>query len=101
MARERLITRNISGFDYECLVINPITQETSKGNFVLTGFRLDDKKALKEIQERYSKHNAVPVFILGCTETVTRYGMPETEFIKYARILPPLEKTSENDEAEA
>ena len=99
MARERMVTRTVNGYNYTCMTVNPKTQTPGTGIFTLTGVKLDDKHALAEIQKRYTTSDCIPVHILSCDESETLYGMPESEFIRLAKILPPRKDytTSEND----
>lgn len=98
MARERMVTRTVNSYNYTCMTVNPKTQTPATSIFSLTGIKLDDKHALAEIQKRYTTPDCIPVHILSCADSETLYGMLESDFIRYAKILPPRKEYTEQEQ---
>ena len=88
MARVRMVTRTVYATVCECLCMNTDTAEVSKHEFILTG-DVDEKDRLKLVKKTYENGSLVIAKIVSVTTKETLYGMPETEFIKLAKILPP------------
>ena len=94
MARERMVTRTISTTTIDVLVINIETSEVGTKHFVLGQNMIKDEKAmLSNAQDMLNIEtgNALwkCVAVKGLKEQETLYGMPESDFIKYAKVLPP------------
>nr|UWG22620.1 MAG: Histone-like Protein p6 [Bacteriophage sp.] len=94
MARERMITRTISTTTIEVLVINIETSEVGTKHFVLGQNMIKDEKtmlnnaqAMLDIETGNALWKCVDV--KNVKEEEALYGMPESEFIKYANALPP------------
>lgn len=92
MARERMVTRTITTTKFEvltCTVVNPEVKTeyvTVPGKFV--GESAD--KILKAVKAVYETAVIKVVAVLNDGEEIeTLYGMPESEFIRNAVILPP------------
>lgn len=94
MSRERMVTRTISTTTIEVLVINIETSEVGTKHFVLGQNMIKDEKTmLSNAQDMLNTEtgNALwkCVAVKNVKEEETLYGMPESDFIKYAKILPP------------
>lgn len=94
MARERMVTRTVSTTTIEVLVINIETSEVGTKHFILgLGMTKDEKSMLKASQKMMNEEAQNELWkcvaIKAVKEEETLYGMPETEFIKYAKVLPP------------
>lgn len=94
MARERMVTRTISTTTIEVLVINIETSEVGTKHFVLGQNMIkDDKTMLSNAQIMLNKETGNELWkcvaVKNIKEEETLYGMPESDFIKYAKILPP------------
>ena len=94
MARERMVTRTISTTTIEVLVINIETSEVGTKHFVLGQSMIKDEKtmlnnaqAMLDIETGNTLWKCVAV--KNVKEEETLYGMSESEFIKYAKVLPP------------
>ena len=84
MARVRMITRTIESNEFNCLVVNGSTVETATvtlGN--LDGVK--PEKVEQMIKEQLLSKGLLFVKINESKKIETVYGMPETEFIKYAK----------------
>lgn len=94
MARERMVTRTISTTTIEVLVINIETSEVGTKNFVLGQNMIKDEKTMlsnAQVMLNIETGNEVwkCVAIKNVKEEETLYGMSESDFIKYAKVLPP------------
>ena len=88
MARVRMVTRTVYATVCECLCMNTDTAEVIKKEFILTG-DVDAKDRLKLLKKTYEKDSLVIAKIIAVRTEETLYGMPETDFIKLAKVLPP------------
>ena len=88
MARIKMITRTIEFTNVNVMYVNTETAEVTIAAKMLTG----DFKNEDDIKKYLNEHDivgdfiAVKVTIIGTEEKL--FGMPETEFIKYAQPLP-------------
>lgn len=93
MARERMVTRTVVTTKFEVLTCSIDTTKTIKQNVRLSGDwtkESNSDKILKEIRKAYETDIIKVVAVLNKGETEeTLYGMPETEFIANAVVLPP------------
>lgn len=87
MARERVVTRTINRYDYECLCYNTVTKETETKVLSLTGDPMKEEKALKELQKTYGSIQLKVLMISSVTTHETIYGMKETDFIRLAKPM--------------
>lgn len=89
MARERAVTRTINVTKVTCICMDIDKMENSEQSFNLTGEVPTNDKALKEAKKLYETETFKIVAIKN-TETIEKlYGMPEVEFLKYAKELDP------------
>lgn len=94
MARERMVTRTISTTTIDVLVINIETSEVGTKHFVLGQNMIKDEKTMlsnAQVMLNTETGNALwkCVAVKNVKEEETLYGMPESDFIKYAKVLPP------------
>lgn len=94
MARERMVTRTVSTTTIEVLVINIETSEVGTKHFVLgQNMVKDEKTMLSNAQAMLETEtgNALwkCVAVKNVKEEETLYGMTESDFVKYAIVLPP------------
>ena len=90
--RERMITRTVVSVNYDIMVVD--TESKTVENITVTipsGDTMTDKARDKAILA------SVPVdklFVQVVSQTTSEvlYGMPESEFIKLAKVLPPRTK---------
>lgn len=88
MARERMVTRTVSQTTYTVMCLDTTTAEVSKRDFALGG-NLDNNAALKLLRKREETDNLKLVAIVATRNDEILYGMPEADFIRYAKVLPP------------
>lgn len=94
MARERMVTRTITVTTYSVLGINLDTQKAETRTAEISG-GVDAKTAEKLVREYYANTPFAIALISPANTIDVLYGMPESEFIKFAKPLPP---RSSNDD---
>ena len=95
MARERMITRTIAGIQVNVMGIDTASNTVAFQEYDLSGTFKSDAEIIEAIKAQ--KGNAVmngfiPVQVQSKEETETLYGMPESLFMEYAKVLPPRTK---------
>jgi len=88
MARERMVTRTIATTEVTALCINIETSEVTTNTFTFSTLVKDEKTMIYNAQSQCEKDVKV-VAIKSVKENEVLYGMPELDFIKVAKILPP------------
>ena len=88
MARERMVTRTINETTVNVMVLDVTTANVTIQPFKLSGTFTTDE-ALKACKKRYDTDTIKLVYVDSMEETEILYGMPEDEFMKYAKVLPP------------
>lgn len=89
MARERYVTRTVNVTVCETMCMNVETAEVQIMTYEIGGGLTDSKDLLKAIRKLYETDTLKCVAIRSVSTKEILYGMPETEFIKLARVLPP------------
>ena len=87
MRKEHLITRTITSTIYDVMAVNIETATVETIQVTLSGSALDAEKALKRVSGSDLLNGRKAVAIINTTETSNLYGMSDTDFIKYARII--------------
>lgn len=88
MARERVITRTITTTDYVCLTVNMDTKQVEEITVSIPSANtLTDKAKEKAIKAALPPTNTF-VQVMAEREVEQLYGMPEAEFMKYAKLMP-------------
>ena len=88
MARERMVTRTINETTVSIMALDVTTASVSIQKFKLSGTYTEDE-ALKACKKRYETDTLKLVHVDSMEETEILYGMPEDEFMKLAKVLPP------------
>lgn len=88
MARERLVTRTIEVSEVEIMTVNLDTKEVSNVFVILNSLPKDitDSQIMAQAKEQMVE-NLVPVSVISKDTTEVVYGMPEKDFIAFARII--------------
>lgn len=89
MARERMVTRTVILTVAEVMTVNTTTAEVQITTFEIGGGLSADKDILKAVKKA---HETDDLKIVKLNEVTTRevlYGMPESDFIRLAKVLPP------------
>lgn len=90
MARERMITRTINQTNATAMLVNVRTATVESAIFAVTGeVYVDKAELLKAVKAQYETDEVKVVDITHWDTEQILYGMPEIDFIKMAKILPP------------
>lgn len=100
--KESMVTRTIFTTKVTCLCLNTETAEPFNATVIVPRTYKDNDsllKAVKKVAERagitdlegnvYHGEPIVVAKIVGFTEVETLYGMTESDFLSYAKVLPP------------
>ncbi len=89
MARMRMVTRTVNENTYTCMCVDTESAEIINRDFVV-GVEFDtDETALKNFQKQYNTETFKVVAVVAHSVKEILYGMPESEFIRLAKVLPP------------
>ena len=97
MAKERMVTRTLTITTVEVLTVDITTATTGTDRFDIVGEHTFDT-ALKAVKEIYETDTTKIVTITDLVLNDYLYGMPESDFIKMAKILPPRTTTKVGEE---
>lgn len=89
MARERMITRTVTEVIAEVMCVEVSTATVSMNSYRIAGKYADTSAIMEALKPVYETGNFKLVACIKFENTETLYGMPEDEFIKYAKVLPP------------
>ena len=93
MARVRMVTRTINATVCTVLCMNEQTKETIVETVKIGGIYKDDKSLMKAVSKAYDVEGEKKALYVTATENEeVLYGMPESEFLKVAKVLPPRSK---------
>ncbi len=87
MARERMITRTINTTVLEIIGVNLDTLETERKETVWPGRAKDIK--YEDVESAFQNDHYAVATIHIVKEVESLYGMPESDFIAHAKIMPP------------
>ena len=99
MAREKMVTRTLIITTVEVMTVDITTATTGTDRFDIVGDHTFDT-ALKAVKELYETETTKIVTITDLVLNDYLYGMPESDFIKMAKILPPRTTTKVGEENE-
>ena len=97
MARERMVTRTVSEAEVSVMTVHVETKEIYTRVHRISA-TIPAEVALKYIQKHFDTETDKSVMITDYTVSEILYGMPEQDFIKLARILPPRSVNAETEE---
>ena len=89
MARERMVTRTLELSVCEVMCMDTSTAEVTIENYEIGGGLTDKNALLKAVKKLYETDTFKCVAISNVTQKEILYGMPESDFIKLAKVLPP------------
>lgn len=95
MARVRLVTRTVTITTVVTMTLNIDTSEVGTAIYEMNGEYPDMEECLKLIKKYNDTDTIKNVVIKSMSKSDVLYGMPESEFIKYAKELPPRSNTEE------
>ena len=90
MARQPQVTRTIQTTVVDIFCANVEDKSTFNQTITLPRTYKDEDKMMKAINNVLAGEPIKAISINGYEVKETRYGMTEAEFIKNARVLPPL-----------
>ena len=88
MAKVRMVTRTVEQTTVSIMCLDVATAEVSTRDFILSGSFDDFNLLLKEARKRYETDILKLVHIENVHVNQLLYGMPESDFIRFATILP-------------
>ena len=95
MARERMVTRTVELTIAEVMTLNVTTAEVKTIAYEVGGGLTDEKAVLKAVRKLHENDTFKCVAVQSISTKEILYGMPEIDFIKHAKVLPPRTKTEE------
>lgn len=95
MARVPQVTRTIPTTTVTVFCVNTEDRSTFEQNITLPRTYKDDQKLMKAVENVLLGEPVKAVSIISSEVKETLYGMTEQEFIAHAKVLPPREKTTE------
>ena len=89
MARERAVTRTINVTKVTAICMDIEKMENKEEVLTITGDLPTDEQLLKKLRKQYET-SVYKVVAIKSKDTVEKlFGMPEVEFLKYAKELDP------------
>lgn len=89
MARERAVTRTINVTNVTAICMDIEKMENKEEVLTITGDLPTDEQLLKKLRKQYET-SVYKVVAIKSKDTVEKlFGMPEVEFLKYAKELDP------------
>lgn len=95
MARERMVARTVELSIVKVMCLNTTTAQVETAAYEIGGGLTDEKAILKAVKKLYETDTYKCVAIQSVEQKEILYGMPESEFIAHATILPPRGTKSE------
>lgn len=89
MARKRMVTRTIIQTTGEVMCLNVTTAEVCINTYTIGG-SYDSDSLLKALKPIYETDELKLVAVQDYHESELLLGMEEDEFIRYAKVLPPI-----------
>ena len=87
MARVRMVTRTVTTQEVTVMCLNIVTAEPENQVYSLPINIKGEEAILKFIRKAYDTETTKAVSIVNVRSEEHLYGMPETEFIKLAKII--------------
>lgn len=84
----RMVTRTVEEAEATVMVVHPSTQ-TVENIVVNLGGVIDEKQVVKHLNKTNTDPDTIFVQVVSYKINSTLYGMPESEFITLAKVLPP------------
>lgn len=98
MARVRMVTRTVESTVATVMCVDITSASVSNVERTISGKYEDKADVLKAVQAIFDTDTVKNVSVVSFTTNVTLYGMPEQDFIKNAKILPPRKANEDTDE---
>ena len=97
MARVPMITRTIQTTEVTCMCLDVVNGEPIHKTVVLPRTYKDDEATLKAASAVINTDDVKAVVVVKTEVHETLYGMPEQEFIKHAKVMPPRSEKENTD----
>lgn len=95
MARVRMVTRTVNVAEVHVMMLNIQTQQVSTVVAEIGGGITEEKALLKAVKKLHEDATNKCVAITAVNQKEILYGMPESDFIRLAKVLPPRSKSEE------
>ena len=95
-----MITRTVKGTVANVMCLDTMAAKAVNADYEISGVYQDNGKLLKALQAVYETDTLKLVHIVSSFEAEQLYGMPENEFMMYAKKLPPRGTLSEDSTEE-
>lgn len=95
MARERMVTRTVELSIAEVMTLDTTNAKVETIAYEVGGGLTDEKAVLKAVKKLHETDTFKCVSVVSVTVKEILYGMPEIDFIKYAKVLPPRSKNED------
>lgn len=95
MARERMVTRTVELTEAHIMALDTATAEVQTIVCEIGGGVTDENAVLKAAKKLYETSTLKLVAVQYMLSKEILYGMPEAEFIRHAKVLPPRTKTDD------
>ena len=95
MARERMVTRTVELTIAEVMTLDTTTAEVKTVAYEVGGGLTEEKAVLKAVKKLHETDTFKCVAVQSITVKEILYGMPEIDFIKHAKVLPPRTKNED------
>lgn len=95
MARERMVTRTVELTIAEVMTLDTTNAKVETIAYEVGGGLTDEKAVLKAVKKLHETDTFKCVSVQAISVKEILYGMPEIDFIKYAKVLPPRTKTED------
>lgn len=96
-AKMRMVTRTVKANLFEVMTVNTETKEVSNVEIAVSAM-LDTKATEKAIRKAVEIDTIKVVMWTAKGVNEVLYGMPEEDFIRLARVLPPRSSNDNTDE---
>lgn len=88
MAREKMVTRTITETNVSVMYVNVSTASVDYCDYKLAGTFDSNEAILKYLKKNFENEEIKIVNIVHVDTVDKLYGMPETEFMSLAKVLP-------------
>ena len=88
MRKENMITRTIVSTNYTIMAVDINTATVENIEVTLSGATItDNEKVLKKVASFDALQGRKAVAVVSSNEVTNLYGMSDTDFVKYAKII--------------
>ena len=98
MKKEKMVTRTIYTTNFTVIAVNVVSREVKDMTVSVPSADSFTEKQIEKVIQCLLPEDFKSVGITGRTVTEQLYGMTESDFIKYAKVMPP--RTKQETETE-